>query len=421
MGTDDAVQHYCKGAGIRSALRRTNANPEFEPDGLFEPPPKKESELEPGRLPPALVLKCRAAVDLEGSGLPRSPGAVSMARRRPPRSRSEALLKRGESLERVTRTAGLRVLEIWSVVLRPFASRDEIPHLIAAIVHGEVEDKEDSSSSSSEEKVVPMPLATSKRSSSQLKAMMVSGLQRRRSSLRMAANTFLAVAAFVSKKPTRLRWDTLALPEEPDKHPVPPKEDPLGAELRKLVPMPQELRQRQKRRMKLLKKKGPGGANPVPPIWEFIEDILQVKDLEESKGRNAQWPDTGERQALRQASRLSDTMVPCIAIKEQETQAGRSSRRAPLDVDLRLRLTGDQAWAGFRSTGFRSTFIAYSPQVLSDKPTPFPGECPGPGTYSPLLSSINLARKGEFNSTGSLRTVGGTLSMSSRFPFPKNE
>lgn len=121
--------------------------------------------------------------------------------------------------------------------------------------------------------------------------------------------------------------------------------------------------------------------------------------------------------------------APCFLRKGKEKQAG-EKRRAPLPVDLSLRLSGDQSWANFRAgTGIRATFGGYSAQVMQAKPEKPPMAVPAPGTYEadgenpwPILS-VKGGRRAMYESVGKPRAAGGEilLAQTDRFFIRKTD
>lgn len=390
--SDVVLPKHIKGSGIRSALRRTcqgsiDGLPDVDlGDGWLV---TKPLELKPGQLPPSLVTQCLNAVQREASKLPANESEERVFKRRFPRSKSDALLKRGCNLEGVAMNAALRVIEDWMLVLKSFATAEEVPHVIAALAHGETED---AGLTLEQNEAVLSPRSSSNPDPDQ---------------------TIKSKHQAVSKSPQRY-WPNLGEPL------VPPASHILGAALRCAVPSPHDLRQRQQRRQqKLTSSDFSTLTRPVTPAWEFFEDMQKAMELEETKGLDKSWPFTAERQALRRAAGMRNSKLSpsCVKAKEKEVQAG-SKRRAPFSVNLQLRLTSDQPWANYRkSDGLRATFTSFSPQVFNSRPEPPPGDIPGPGTYT--LPSFGGSQRAKYPSAGRPRTALGelTLSQSSRFGY----
>lgn len=389
--SDEQPKHI-KGAGIRSALRRTCRGavddlPDVDlGDGWRV---SKPSELKPGQLPLSLVTQCQQAVQREASKLPANESEERVFKRRFPRSKSDALLKRGCNLEGVAMNAALRVIEDWMLVLKSFASTEELPHVIAALVHGETED--------ADLNLIQNEAALSAHS-----------LSNPESDQKVKSKH-----QTVSKSPRRY-WPNIGEPL------APPASHILGAALRSAVPLPPDLRQRQQRRHQKLKSSDFSTlTRPVTPAWEFFEDMQKAMELEETKGLDKSWPFTAERQALHHAAGMRNSKLSpsCVKAKEKEVQAG-SKRRAPFSVNLRLRLSSDQPWANYReSDGLRATFTSFSPQVFNSRPEPPPGDIPGPGTYT--LPSFGGSQRAKYPPVGRPRTALGELSLSqsSRFGY----
>mmetsp|Transcript_69518 Transcript_69518/g.122945 ORF Transcript_69518/g.122945 Transcript_69518/m.122945 type:complete len:424 (+) Transcript_69518:108-1379(+) len=415
MANQEGEKPRVKGAGIRSALRRTREKHEMEEELGNSPMPVlvKPEQLEPGQMPSALIKRCRAVAQAELAKLPLDPSEVRIARRRLSRSQSEVLLKQGMSLEGVIHAAAHRVIENWIPVLQGFVSRAEIPHVIAAMVHGEEPEEEDDDLSHDEAEVPDVQPPSSTR-------------QARPSSSRPSQDQSSSKKpGLVGSTEIRRHWPNLKLPEdtgeEPDQHPVPPLGDRLGAAIRQVVPQPVQLRKRCRRQ-----EKQQSMGRPSTPPWEFLSDMLKVADLEASFGRDFSWPDSAERKALRRTGgiKIDRVKAPCFAVKEEEKQAGGKSRRAPLSVDLSLRLSGDQSWADYRrGTGARATFVGFEPRVFNSRPEPDPREVPGPDVYGWPGSPMKPGKRGQFESVGKPRSVlaEASLSQSDRFFFVKGD
>jgi len=411
MASNDGQKPIVKGAGIRSALRRTRDKNDMDEDEFGSGPTPaavKPEQLEPGQMPSALIQRCRAVAQAELATLPSDASEERIARRRFSRSQSEVLLKQGMSLDGVIRAAAFRVIEHWIPLFGGFASRDEIPHVIAALVHGEEAEEEDPSEDEEASEELP-PISSP-------------SLGHSRSSRRLSLKDLSNKKA--GGDMIRRHWPNLKLPEdegeEPDRHPVPPLGDRLGAAIRSVVPQPKNLRSRCRRQEKLQSM-----GRPSSPPWEFLSDMLKVADLEAKYARDMRWPDSAERKALRKTGGIKTVKLvtaPCFVAKEGDKQAGKN-RRAPLDVDLSLRLSGDQSWADYRlGTGMRATFVGFNPRVFNSRPEPDPREVPGPDAYGPA-SPLRAGSRGKFESVGGARSVmaEASLSQSGRFFFPKGD
>lgn len=319
-----------------------------------------------------------------------------------PRSSSECSLLSGPS-PAAAMDAALRVLERWIAVLRPQATKEELPHLLAALVHGppkEVSGRKHDSADRCVGKSVPVP------------------------------------------------------------NPTPPANDPLGAALRRAVPEPgsQQLRRRHEhkdhkdhkdkdhRRLSrtgnaVLRPASRGsnvglpsrGHSPERPSsrasgtgWEFFDDSVKVLDLSDSLHLQENWPDTAERRAMRQSSGLMTRYkAPCFQAKELEL-GSRPGRRAPLATDLRLRQSGNCSWEDFRvQETSRATFLGnYQARVFnSTQSSMAPSSTPGPGTYSPLRVDEHKGRRAHFNPVGAAHVSGPDMCLPQRgrFVFPKGD
>eukprot|EP00930_Biecheleria_cincta_P069912 TRINITY_DN5758_c0_g1_i1.p1 TRINITY_DN5758_c0_g1~~TRINITY_DN5758_c0_g1_i1.p1 ORF type:complete len:453 (+),score=88.84 TRINITY_DN5758_c0_g1_i1:36-1361(+) len=434
MGVSEPAEKHVRGAGIRSALRRTKSpgndrlGDEFGDDA---PVQKKPEELEPGQLPSALIRRLREIAHAEADMLPKDASQERMARRRLSRSQSETLLKQGLSLESVAKATALRVLEKWLFALRSFASKEELPHVLAAIVHGEPQDPSNDEGELSEAEASSRPASRdpSKEHMRRMKSTMsmASTSEPTSHKVMQKRSTVISIAVQVKAPVPRRVWRNLKLPTEPDQHPLPPPQDPLGAALRSVVPLPADLRHRARRQ-----ERAKHSGRPVSPPWSFVTDILQVTELEEKLHLDRSWPDNAERQALRQTGGIKGVdrvQAPCFIKKDKEKQAGKQ-RRAPLAVDLSLRLSGDQSWANYRAgSGMRATFVGFNAQVFNSRPENPSRDVPGPGTYErdgadpwPLLS-VKGGRRALYASVGKPRAAGGevSLSQSDRFFFRKGD
>jgi len=411
---ESGVKAPIRGSGIRNALRRTSANPEFpDMDDVIIAP--KAEVLEPGQMPKELIQRCKEAVAAEGAKLPVDASSERMARRRLPRSHSEALLKRGASLKDVATDSALRVLESWIVVLRGFASKEELPHLICAIVHGEPEAESDPEEDEQIEKVsvgsgshppspsgaevqrAGTPVGTSPTGESMAKQRWrkITGIQ----------NVSQAFKQTLMQRKARRRWPNLKLPQDPDDHPVPPPAHLLGAALRRVVPMPSDLRKRQ-RRAERMKNQG----RPVSPPWEFVYDMLKVHQLKITKRLDASWPENADRRALQQMS----------GVPARQEFAESYALKLKLEEELSNPI---QKSSTPKKQRFRPSESCDSWTSSCEREDP--RSVPGPGFYKPHTASLdNIGmRRGQYRSVGRPRTTLGeaSLSQSGRFFFRKGD
>lgn len=339
---------------VRHALRQAE-----EEDQQRAPPATPAAPAQALRLlPPKAARLCFEAMRAEAEHLPRSRGEELLARHRVPKSRSEAMLRSGATLDNATKAAALQVVEKWVGILRPLVPREEIPRLLCTLVHGDA-----------------------------------------------------GARGYSPSSPSGRSAPVRAAVDRPEPNPVPPPEEPLGAALRRVVPLPSELL-----------------AEP----WAFVAEILEVLVLEESSyGRG---PGGGERSGAgpeRKELRLrpggaeivSKYEAPFLVAKEHtKTEGGGPGRRAPLSVDKKLRLSADFAWSGFQEdTKARATCFAFSPQVFCSRQGA--AGVPGPGLYEKPATPSRRSHRAEFPAVGQSRIVGCDASMSQRgrFFFPRGD
>lgn len=83
--------------------------------------------------------RCAEVVKRENDRLPQSSSEERIARRRPPKNHTDALLRSGMSLDDVVRHAAMRVVEEWVHVLRVHVHRTDMVNTLAGIVHGGIQ------------------------------------------------------------------------------------------------------------------------------------------------------------------------------------------------------------------------------------------------------------------------------------------
>jgi len=315
------------------------------------------------RLPAKLTVReaaalCQQIAEREAERLPQTSEEEKISRLRFPRNNTDKLFRDGLPADRVVLDAATRVLEQWVHVLRRLVPHDSLEELLAETVHAKPE------------------------------------------SPAHFVNTSASDAFSRAATPKRL----IVSP-----NPTPLPITPLGAALRRLVPLPEAVGQRP---------------------WEFLEDLLDAVALEErfeyASPVHSLRPDTAVRQqwstAMKSEAAFSKHWeAPFLLAKNRMLQEGANDRRATLSTAAKLRLSGGgQSWATFNATDrCRKTCCAWSPQVFMS------GQgaegVPGPGAYrKPMSSCATRRRGGEYPRVGNGRCIGSeTLELRDRWMPPK--
>eukprot|EP00927_Polykrikos_kofoidii_P073454 TRINITY_DN69497_c0_g1_i1.p1 TRINITY_DN69497_c0_g1~~TRINITY_DN69497_c0_g1_i1.p1 ORF type:complete len:416 (+),score=56.31 TRINITY_DN69497_c0_g1_i1:93-1250(+) len=347
---DYALRYSNPGEGIRTALRVT-AFMVRERDALAWRDADDHGS-QPLLIQPEVAKLCHQATEAARARLPQSAGDERLARLRMPKSRCEAMLREGASLDDVARQAAVRLVESWIGVLRKCSvPQNQITDILVGLVHGDSNIEAGESRPSS--------------------------------------------AASIGQR--RVRWRV------PSPNPVPPPSDALGAALRRFVPRLRALNG-------VASACGSGNTaaaadlpGVVPsgddkpgceeeghtPSWEFVDEVCGNLTLQAQMSPG--WPITAERQALRRASAVDSDLgaeAPFFIAKSRMLQEGVQERRAPLSAAARIRLSGDLSWNTYEeSSGCRRTALTPSqPVVMSRQKV---ADIPGPGAYGTMRSPLS--------------------------------
>jgi len=348
--------------GIGAALSRTleyaasekEKEPEREKEKAWQSSKAKRLESNRqgivGMLPSEMswsqtATRCAQVAQRENDRLPHCIGDERIARRRLPRNRTDSLLRSGMHLDQVVRFAAMRVVEEWVHLLRVHVhGAIDMVNTIAGIVHSKLSDR---------------PLSRSRS---------------------------LATMTFASGFDGSLR---LVL----DPNPTPPASTPLGAALRRLVPV--------------------GGGR-----CEFVEDIMAALTLEDdyiaTSPAHILRPNTAVRTELSQKQMHEnnlDVQVSPAYLKMKDGTAmistadlsqfsNTNGKHRHLGACAALRLSSAcGGWSTFsQSSGNRVTSLGFSAQVMLDQP--------GPGEYKRPTSVMRRCRVGIYPSVGGPRPVG---------------
>lgn len=118
-------------AALEVALKAIKASQDRS-SGFAE---RMQDQMAEEMFPASVAELCKKAADLEAARLPQDEEDQKIARFRFPRNRSERLLRQGAPMFDVVEEAAYQVLERWTDALRPFASNEEMPYVLAAMVH----------------------------------------------------------------------------------------------------------------------------------------------------------------------------------------------------------------------------------------------------------------------------------------------
>jgi len=279
-------------------------------------------------IPMPTAIKLRDLCAAFAQELPQGISELRMARIRAPKSSVGAALRDGASVDQAATHAALKALEQWVRILRPFASNGSLEGstnlamLVARIVH--------------------------------IQDIMQDDPQGKRRPSKPESS-----AQDASKGPFLV---------------VPPECEPLGAAIRRIVPLPEDLNKNR---------------------WEWMEDLLSAMQYEESFDRTS---------VVHRSSTQSGTMRQAgeslISDVSRPKTTGQLSRR-PTSQTARRNLSGWNSWAGFETTsGFRTCATHFS--------TPkYVRSIPGPAMYCDYDKKLSLpqtAATGVFHSVGDRRT-----------------
>lgn len=292
--------------------------------------------------------RCARVVERENSRLPQCMSEERIARRRPPKNRTDSLLRSGMQLEQVAKIAAMRVIEEWVYVLRAHVGQDgyceycgklslscNMAKTLAGIIHS-----------------TDRPMSQS------------------RSLPSLTSPTGFDGQACLVLNP----------------NPTPPADSLLGAALRRLVP-------------------ANGGH------CEFVEDIMAAFKLEDdfipSSPSHIGRPNTAMRFELSDKQMHEDDLdwrlkPPCLKMKDEADTSHFTKGAAHKHVGLNatLRLSGScGGWATFsQSSSNRVTALGFTAKLMLDQP--------GPGEYKRPVSVMRACRVSKYPSVGKLRPVG---------------
>uniref|UniRef100_A0A6U6N4X7 Uncharacterized protein n=1 Tax=Zooxanthella nutricula TaxID=1333877 RepID=A0A6U6N4X7_9DINO len=114
-------------------------------------------ETPEGGLRPEIVDQCREVARRTGARLPRSLSEARLVKNRVPRSKSDLLVRQGESLSSVYLTAALDIIERWACALRPKVPTQRLAEIIAKLVHAEEIEPPDTPLGAALRRMVPVP------------------------------------------------------------------------------------------------------------------------------------------------------------------------------------------------------------------------------------------------------------------------
>lgn len=371
--------------GFRAVIARIRAG-DFEPDAPVARGADAHADDEssgPLLISVAEARRCHEATLSVAKDLPRNSGDEKLARHRMSRNPSEALLRSGAHVDTVFARAALVVVEHWARILRPRSSLEELPMLIAVLVHGcpEFLRHEVSSPTSCSS---PMSSASPSRARLAKPSASYSGCSSPTSARRSGQQS----------SPVSRRSRSWHAPV-PAPHPLPAPRDPLGLAIRHSVPKPSEV-----------ERNG----------WEFLREVMRTMQLHD-EWHKKELVQQAERKKAERLHFLAENVPPCMKAKEDNLKEGGPGRRAPLSSAAQLRLSGDGNWATYdENSGLRRTCLEFSPQVFMKSQQPHAG--PGPADYQRRKESAArlVARRAHFPSVG-VRCAGGEQTMATRGRF----
>jgi hypothetical protein len=315
-------------------------------------------------IPAAAAERCKQIAILEAERLPKDVDEEKLARLRFPRNHSERLLRGGLSLKDVTTQAAFRVLEQWAAVLRPFASPEDLPQVLALFVHERTEDM------LSYMGMLSYPGGGKRDEAPKQECMREAHVQLEQPTIHRATGSLIRALPNVAQSGSH----------------------PLGAALRRVTPLPTELSAGRR--------------------WEWMSELSRCFGIEEEvdtawmctaeRGPGLEFPGSGGSGLDKGPRRHGDLLA----------RASTASLR---------RTSPAFTWATFQADrGTRSTlFMNCSPQVLSsDSRAARTRASPGPGHYD--KPPTRARSRGHFPAVGRRRAANGEASLSQigRWFFP---
>jgi len=341
----------CTHPGMRKVFSKSMPNL----DQMKIPPPRFVRQGVSSLLPRDLSMEqvaslCSQAVGKELGKLPHNDTELRMARCRPPKNRTDALLKSGMPLGQVVRIVALRLLEQWVRILRGHVPKRSMVSTLSDILYA------------------------------------LDGPSR----LARSMSTMDLTGGFDQS-------GRLVL----NPSPAPPASTPLGAALRRLVPRQgrceyvDDIMAALDLEDEFVDTSG-FGTSPSHILRPntAVRCELDFQDLQETYLDDRMKPDCLKRKDLCDQARLSDEIIP---------------HRCALGTASVLRLSGDTGgWATFNQNSCsRVTAFSFCAQVASSEQSDM--STPGPGTYQRPVSVMRSSRTAIYPAVGKMRSVGAAV------------